>query len=51
MGMRGVGPKMAQQLLTEFGSIKKLANSNKGTLMAVKGVGEKTAEEILWYLN
>ena len=51
MGMRGVGPKMAQQLLTEFGSIKKLANSDKGTLMAVKGVGEKTAEEILWYLN
>ena len=51
MGMRGVGPKMAQQLLTEFGSIKKLANSDKGELMAVKGVGEKTAEEILWYLN
>ena len=51
MGMRGVGPKMAQQLLTEFGSIKKLANSDKGTLMSVKGVGEKTAEEILWYLN
>jgi len=51
MGMRGVGPKMAQQLLTEFGSIKKLANSDKGKLMAVKGVGEKTAEEILWYLN
>ena len=51
MGMRGVGPKMAQQLLTEFGSIKKLANSDKEKLMAVKGVGEKTAEEILWYLN
>ena len=51
MGMRGVGPKMAQQLLTEFGSIKKLANSDKRELMAVKGVGEKTAEEILWYLN
>lgn len=51
MGMRGVGPKMAQQLLTEFGSIKKLANSDKKELMAVKGVGEKTAEEILWYLN
>ena len=51
MGMRGVGPKIAQQLLTEFGSIKKLANSDKGELMAVKGVGEKTAEEILWYLN
>ena len=51
MGMRGVGPKMAQQLLTEFGSIKKFATSDKGELMAVKGVGEKTAEEILWYLN
>ena len=51
MGMRGVGPKMAQQLLTEFGSIKKLANSYKIELMSVKGVGEKTAEEILWYLN
>ena len=51
MGMRGVGPKMAQQLLTEFGSIKKLANSDKKELMSVKGVGEKTAEEILWYLN
>tara|TARA_R110001583_G_scaffold75341_2_gene207560 strand:- start:66 stop:767 length:702 start_codon:yes stop_codon:yes gene_type:complete len=51
MGMRGVGPKMAQQLLTEFGSIKKLANSDKKELMGVKGVGEKTAEEILWYLN
>ena len=51
MGKRGVGPKMAQQLLTEFGSIKKLANSDKKELMSVKGVGEKTAEEILWYLN
>ena len=51
MGMRGVGPKMAQLLLNEFGSIKNLANAEKTELTQVKGVGEKTAEEILWYLN
>ena len=51
MGMRGVGPKMAQLLLSEFGSIKNLANAEKTELTQVKGVGEKTAEEILWYLN
>ena len=51
MGMRGVGPKMAQLLLNEFGSIKNLANAEKIELTQVKGVGEKTAEEILWYLN
>ena len=51
MGMRGVGPKMAQLLLNEFGSIKNLANAEKVELTQVKGVGEKTAEEILWYLN
>ena len=51
MGMRGVGPKMAQLLLSEFGSIKNLANAEKTELTQVKGAGEKTAEEILWYLN
>ena len=51
MGMRGVGPKMAQLLLNEFGSIKNLANAEKNELTQDKGVGEKTAEEILWYLN
>tara|TARA_X000001036_G_scaffold344613_1_gene324272 strand:+ start:313 stop:1014 length:702 start_codon:yes stop_codon:yes gene_type:complete len=51
MGMRGVGPKMAQLLLSEFGSIKNLANAKEKELTEVKGVGKKTAEEILWYLN
>ena len=51
MGMRGVGPKMAQLLLSEFGSIKNLANAKEKELTEVKGVGKKTAEEIFWYLN
>lgn len=52
MGIKGVGPKMAKELIDEFGSIQAIANSTQAELVSrMKGVGPKTAENILWYLQ
>lgn len=51
MGIRGVGPKLAKVLLDHFGSIKAIANATPSELKEVKGVGQKLAESIIWYLN
>lgn len=52
MGIKGVGPMMAKELINEFGSIQAIANSEADDLVnRVKGVGPKTAETILWYLQ
>ena len=51
MGIRGVGPSLARLLLAEFGSVRDVSAASTSQLMKVKGVGEKTAEKILWYLT
>lgn len=52
MGIKGVGPKMARELIDEFGSVQAIANASVEELTKrVKGVGPKTAETILWYLT
>ena len=43
----GIGALMARNLLNYFGSIKKLVNGKKEELIALEGVGEKTAEKLL----
>ncbi|HJJ37210.1 MAG TPA: helicase-related protein, partial [Methanocorpusculum sp.] len=42
-----VGPKAARDLLREFGSLRGVMNASKEQLIAVKGIGEKTAAGIL----
>ena len=42
-----VGPKAARDLLREFGSLRSIMAASKEELLAVKGVGEKTATVIL----
>ncbi|MDO5845386.1 MAG: ERCC4 domain-containing protein, partial [Methanocorpusculum sp.] len=41
-----VGPKAARDLLREFGSLRRIMAASKEDLMAVKGIGEKTAGAI-----
>lgn len=43
----GIGVQMARTLLTNFGSIKALVNASKEQLLALEGVGEKTAEKLV----
>ncbi len=43
----GIGILTARNLLLYFGSVKALVNATKEELVAVEGVGEKTAERIL----
>ena len=38
-----IGPKTAKILLTHFGSIKNITNATKEQLMAIEGIGSKTA--------
>ncbi len=43
----GVGVQSARNLLSYFGSIKNLVNASKKELVALEGVGEKTADRLL----
>jgi ERCC4-type nuclease len=51
MGIRGVGPSLAQALLTHFKSITGVALATEEELRQVKGVGKKLAEQIRWYMG
>lgn len=42
----GIGPKMADALLREFGTLRALFNAEKGELRRVYGIGPKRAESI-----
>ncbi|WGI17344.1 ERCC4 domain-containing protein [Methanonatronarchaeum sp. AMET-Sl] len=42
-----VGPKTAETLLIDLGSVKNIFTASKEELMEVDGVGEKTAEKII----
>ncbi len=43
----GIGVVQARNLLNYFGSIKSLVNASKEELLALEGVGEKTAKKLL----
>lgn len=43
----GIGVQTAKLLLEHFGSIKKLVGSTREELVAIKGVGDKTAERLI----
>jgi len=43
----GIGPLMARNLLNYFGSIKNVVNASKSELVALEGIGEKTADKLL----
>jgi len=42
-----VGPKAGRELLREFGTLRRILSASKEELMAVKGIGEKTAAAIV----
>jgi Fanconi anemia group M protein len=46
-----VADTIGERLLKEFGSIKNIVNADKESLMKVKGIGEKTANEIIGLCN
>jgi Fanconi anemia group M protein len=43
----GIGVQTAKLLLEHFGSIKALVESNREELVAIKGVGDKTADRLI----
>ncbi|MEK6845302.1 MAG: helix-hairpin-helix domain-containing protein, partial [Nanoarchaeota archaeon] len=43
----GIGVQTAKLLLEHFGSIKALVASNREELVAIKGVGDKTADRLI----
>lgn len=47
-GLPGIGPELAERLLDHFGSIAAVASATPDQLLAVQGIGLKTAERIKW---
>jgi len=47
----GIGVQTARLLLEHFGTIKNIVNASKEELIALKGVGDKTAERIIGLLE
>jgi Fanconi anemia group M protein len=41
-----IGLKNARLLLAHFGSVQAIANAEREELVAIKGIGEKTAQKI-----
>jgi Fanconi anemia group M protein len=39
--------KNARLLLSRFGTVQAIANAQKADLVAIKGIGEKTAQKII----
>ena len=50
-GLPHVGPKLADNLLKEFGCIRKVFAANEKELMKVEGFGAKRAKEISQFLD
>ena len=50
-GIPGVGPKTAESMLKEFGSIWRAMNAKPDTLVNCEGVGMKRADEIYKFLT
>jgi len=51
LGIQGVGATMAGELARTFSSLENLANATVEALMAVEGIGEKSAEGIRSYFD
>ena len=49
--IQGVGMASAKKLLTEFGSIKEVAEASEESLMKIDKIGEKQAKNIKDTLN
>ena len=45
-GLSGVGPALAQRLLTKFGSIERVVTADEGSLTQVRGIGLRKAAQI-----
>ncbi len=50
-GLPGVGPLLARRLLEHFGSVSRVMSATSEQLMAVDGVGNKSADKIFDVLN
>jgi excinuclease ABC subunit C len=48
---KGLGPNKRQALLKHFGSIEKLRAADAKSITKVEGIGPKTAEGIVEFLN
>jgi excinuclease ABC subunit C len=48
---KGLGPTKRLALLTHFGSIKKLRAASEADITQVEGIGKKTAERLIEFLN
>ncbi|MEM2319592.1 MAG: ERCC4 domain-containing protein [Candidatus Bathyarchaeia archaeon] len=46
-----IGPERAEALLRKFGSVRRVFQASKTELLSVKGLGEKTVQEILELLD
>lgn len=49
--IKGIGDKKANSLLKHFGSMTKIRNADIESLMAVKGISEQNALDIIEYFN
>ena len=47
-GLPGIGPERAIQLLERFGSVQAVVSASANDLIAVDGIGDKTAAKIRW---
>jgi ERCC4-type nuclease len=47
-GLPGVGPDRALRLLEKFGSVEAVMRAGLEDLMAIEGIGAKTADRIRW---
>lgn len=47
----GVSSKMAEILLAEFGSVRKVMSAGESELMSVKGLGRKKVEALMKVLD
>jgi DNA excision repair protein ERCC-4 len=47
-GLPGVGPARAEQLLEAFGTVEAVMTASVDDLMAVEGIGPKTARSVRW---
>lgn len=51
IGIRGVGPTVAQDLASEFTTFDAFMNATQGQLKAVEGIGQKTANTIVEFFD
>ena len=50
-GFPGIGPKRAQRLLEQFGSVESALMASVEDLTTISGIGTRTAEAIRWAVS